>query len=105
MKQIYLDNQSNTKTDERVFEAMKPYFLEYYGNPQSVYGLGSISKDALEQARLAVAELINAKAAEIIFTSCATESNNLALKGIAASLKDKGKHIIISAIEHLSISN
>jgi cysteine desulfurase len=105
MQQIYCDNQSNTKLDDRVFEAMRPYFLEYYGNPQSVYSLGSVSKDALETARNQVAALINAQDSEIIFTSCATESNNLALKGIASALKDKGKHIIISQIEHFSILN
>jgi len=105
MQTIYLDNQSNTKMDEKVFEEMKPFFLQYYGNPQSVYALGNISKEALEQARISAAQLINAKNREIIFTSCATESNNLALKGIAQALQNKGKHIIISAIEHLSISN
>jgi cysteine desulfurase len=91
--------------DERVFEAMKPYFLEFYGNPQSIYSLGAESKNALEQARENVASLINAQSSEIIFTSCATESNNLALKGIAAASKDKGKHIIVSEIEHFSVLN
>ena len=105
MKQIYLDNQSNTKLDERVFEAMKPYFMEYYGNPQSIYSLGSESKDALENARKQVAGLIGANANEIIFTSCATESNNLAVKGIAQAYKASGKHIIVSAIEHFSVLN
>ncbi|MDR3048330.1 MAG: cysteine desulfurase [Elusimicrobiota bacterium] len=105
MNRIYLDNQSNTKMDERVFEFMKPFFLENYGNPQSAYAFGSISKDAVEEARLCAANLINAKPAEIIFTSCATESNNLALKGISAALKVQGRHIVISAIEHLSVTN
>ncbi|GHT72573.1 hypothetical protein AGMMS49950_11090 [Endomicrobiia bacterium] len=105
MNQIYLDNQSNTKLDERVFDAMKPFFLEYYGNPQSIYSLGSVSKDALETARRQVAALINADPKEIIFTSCGTESNNLAIKGIADALKAKGKHIIVSEIEHFSILN
>ncbi|MDR1196222.1 MAG: cysteine desulfurase [Endomicrobium sp.] len=105
MKQVYLDNQSNTKIDERVFEAMKPYFLEYYGNPQSIYSLGSVSKNAVEEARKQAADFINAAAQEIIFTSCATESNNLALKGIAEAYKSFGTHIIVSAIEHISILN
>lgn len=105
MKQVYLDNQSNTKIDTRVFEAMKPYFLENYGNPQSIYSLGSVSKDALENARNQVANFINADAKEIIFTSCATESNNLAIKGLANALKNNGKHIVISAIEHFSVIN
>lgn len=103
MKNIYLDNQSNTKIDERVFEKMLPYFKENYGNPQSIYSLGQISKDAVEESRVLVAKLINAGANEIIFTSCASESNNLALKGFAATAKKK--HIIVSAIEHFSILN
>ncbi|MDR0956800.1 MAG: cysteine desulfurase [Endomicrobium sp.] len=105
MEPIYLDNQSNTKLDERVFEIMKPFFIENYGNPQSIYSLGSISKDALETARLQVAGLINAEAQEIIFTSCGTESNNFAIKGLADVLRVKGKHIIVSAIEHFSVLN
>ncbi|MDR1695985.1 MAG: cysteine desulfurase [Endomicrobium sp.] len=105
MKQIYLDNQSNTVLDEKVFEAMKPYFFENYGNPQSIYSLGGRSKDALETARKQVAQLINANPSEIIFTSCATESNNLAIKGIADAYKDRGRHIIVSAIEHFSVLN
>ncbi|MDR2708628.1 MAG: cysteine desulfurase [Elusimicrobiota bacterium] len=105
MDKIYCDNQSNTKLDERVFEAMKPFFLDYYGNPQSIYSLGAVSKDAIENARAQTASLINANAAEIIFTSCGSESNNLAIKGLAWRLKEKGRRIIISAIEHFSISN
>ncbi|MDR3256716.1 MAG: cysteine desulfurase [Endomicrobium sp.] len=105
MKQIYLDNQSNTKLDERVLDAMMPFFVEYYGNPQSIYSLGSISKDALETARQQVASLINADAKEIVFTASGTESNNLAIKGIADALKSNGKHIIVSAIEHFSVLN
>ncbi|BAG13751.1 cysteine desulfurase family protein [Candidatus Endomicrobiellum trichonymphae] len=105
MKRIYMDNQSNTKADERVFESMKPFFIEYYGNPQSIYSFGSFSKNALETARRQVADLINADAEEIIFTSCGTESNNLAVKGIAGALKAGGRHIIISSIEHFSVLN
>ncbi|MDR2395122.1 MAG: cysteine desulfurase [Endomicrobium sp.] len=105
MKYIYLDNQSNTKLDKNVFDVMVPFFVDYYGNPQSIYSLGSISKDALDDARSKVASFINADINEIIFTSCATESNNLLVKGIAESLKNKGKHIIVSAIEHFSILN
>ncbi|MDR3275427.1 MAG: cysteine desulfurase [Endomicrobium sp.] len=105
MKQAYLDNQSNTKLDERVFDVMKPFFIKYYGNPQSIYSLGAVSKEAMETARQEVASLINADAKEITFTSCGTESNNLAIKGIAAALKTKGKHIIVSSIEHISVLN
>lgn len=105
MEKIYLDNQSNTKLDERIFNVMKPYFLEDYGNPQSIYSLGSVSKDAVEKARNEVADLIGASANEITFTSCGTESNNLAIKGIAQAYKTAGKHIIVSAIEHFSVLN
>jgi cysteine desulfurase len=100
-----MDNQSNTKLDERVFESMRPFFIEYYGNPQSIYSFGSFSKDALETARRQVAELINADTEEIIITSCGTESNNLAVKGIADALKNIGRHIIVSSIEHFSVLN
>jgi cysteine desulfurase len=105
MKQIYLDNQSNTKLDVRVFSAMKPFFREYYGNPHSIYSLGSVSKGALDTARAQVADFINADFKEIIFTSCGTESNNLVIKGVAYALKSKGRHIIVSEIEHFSILN
>ncbi|MDR1942766.1 MAG: cysteine desulfurase [Endomicrobium sp.] len=105
MKQIYLDNQSNTRLDKRIFDVMKPFFLEYYGNPQSIYSLGCASKDALEIARKQVADYIHADAGEIIFTSCGTESNNLAVKGICEALKSKGNHIVVSGIEHFSVLN
>jgi Cysteine sulfinate desulfinase/cysteine desulfurase and related enzymes len=105
MDKIYFDNQSNTKIDERIFNMMKPFFFEDYGNPQSIYSLGSVSKDAVEKARGQVAALIGANPNEIIFTSCGTESNNLAVKGIAQAYKSAGKHIIVSAIEHFSILN
>ncbi len=105
MKQIYLDNQSNTKLDDKVFEKMIPYFKENYGNPQSIYSLGQVSKDAIEQARSSVAKLINAKTNEIIFTSCGSEANNLAIKGLAYAHSKINKHIIVSAIEHFSVLN
>jgi cysteine desulfurase len=105
MKLVYLDNQSNTKPDKRVLENMMSFFTEYYGNPQSAYYLGSVSKDALEKARRQVADLIGATPEEIIFTSCGTESNNLAIKGISNSFKLSGNHIVVSSIEHFSILN
>ena len=70
MKQVYLDNQSNTRMDDIVFDSMVPYLKQYYGNPQSIYSLGQISKDAIEEARISVSKLINSKPEEIIFTSC-----------------------------------
>ncbi len=102
---VYLDNQSNTRLDERVFDAMLPFFKEKYGNAQSIYSLGAQSKDALDKARNQVARLINAKDDEIFFTSCGSESNNLAIKGIAEAYKSKGRHIIVSSIEHFSVLN
>ncbi|MDR2437145.1 MAG: cysteine desulfurase [Endomicrobium sp.] len=105
MKQIYLDNQSNTRLDERVFGSMRPFFLEYYGNPQSIYSLGSVSRDALEVARKQVADYVNADVSEIIFTSCGTESNNVAVKGVVEALEPKGNHIVVSEIEHFSVLN
>ena len=102
---IYLDNQSNTMLDERVLDATLPYFKEKYGNAQSIYALGAISKDALDKARSQVARLINSNDEEIYFTSCGSESNNLAIKGAAEANKQKGKHIVVSSIEHFSVLN
>jgi cysteine desulfurase len=100
MRTIYMDYAATTPVDVRVAKAMKPYFTEKFGNSMSLYSLGQESKMALEQSRAAVAELMNAKTNEIIFTGSATEGNNLALKGIAFANKDRGKHIIVSSIEH-----
>jgi len=82
---------------------MLPYLNEEYGNAQSMHSLGQRAKDALEKSRAAVAGLINAPTNQIIFTSCGSESNNLAIKGVAYAYKDKGKHIIVSSIEHFSV--
>lgn len=104
---IYLDNVAGTKPDPRVVEAMLPYLTEKYGNPSAhFYPLGRESFEAINNARKQVAYLINADEEEIVFTSCGTESNNLAIKGLADSYKYAGKkHIIISEIEHFSILN
>lgn len=100
---IYLDNAATTKINEMVFEKMKPYFMQYYGNPSSVYSLAGESKKAVEAAREEIAKLINAKPNEIFFTSGGTESDNWAIKGVAEAYKDKGKHIITSKIEHHAV--
>ena len=100
MRIIYMDYAATTPVDVRVAKAMKPYFTDKFGNSMSLYSLGQEAKMALEQSRSAVAELMNAKTNEIIFTGSATEGNNLALKGIAFANREKGKHIIISSIEH-----
>jgi cysteine desulfurase len=103
MKEIYFENHANTRIDERVFEEMLPYFRDYYGNAQSMHSLGFASKDAVEKARSQVAHLIGGKENEIYFTSCASEANNLAIKGLAEAYRHKGKHVIISEVEHFSV--
>ncbi len=92
--------------DERVLEIMIPYFTLNYGNPSSIHSFGNEPRRAIDEARSKIADLIGAeKKEEIIFTSGGTESNNLAIKGIAYRNKDKGQHIITSAIEHMSVVN
>ncbi|HCJ67302.1 MAG TPA: cysteine desulfurase NifS [Elusimicrobia bacterium] len=103
MREVYLDNQSTTQIEERVYQEMLPYLQENYGNAQSMHSIGAKAKDALEKARGQVAELIGAKENEIYFTSCGSEANNLAVKGVAEAYKEKGKHIIVSGIEHFSV--
>ncbi len=97
---IYLDYAATTPVDPRVVKAMLPYFTKKFGNTMSLHSFGQEVKQALEESREVVANLIGAKPNEIIFTSSATESNNLALKGIAFANRKKGNHIIISSIEH-----
>ncbi len=99
-KKIYLDYAATTPLDPRVLEAMIPYLSEKFGNSSSLHTFGQEAKEALEQSRMVIAGFIGAKPQEIVFTSSATESNNLALKGVAFANKRKGRHIIISSIEH-----
>ena len=115
MKKIYLDYAATTPVDPRVKKAMEPFLIDKFGNTMSIHSFGQEAKLALEESRKTVSDLIGAKLNEIIFTSSATESNNLALKGIAfanknkgrsarnASHSDAGRHIIISSIEHACI--
>ena len=105
MKGAYLDNASATPVRKEVLEAMLPYFSEQFGNPSNVYDLGTKVKAAMEAARTNVATLIGADPAQIIFTSSGAEANNLALKGVAFARQKKGKHIIVSSIEHHSVLN
>jgi len=99
-KRIYLDYAATTPVDPRVVKAMLPYFSKKFGNTMSLHSFGQEAKSALEESREQVAGLVGAEADEIIFTASATESNNLALKGIAYANRSKGNHIIISSIEH-----
>lgn len=99
-KKIYLDYAATTPADPRVIKAMLPYLNQKPGNTMSLHSFGQIAKQALEKSRKQVADLMGAQLNEIIFTSSATESNNLAIKGIAFANKNKGCHIIISSIEH-----
>lgn len=101
---IYLDNVAGTKPDQRVIEKMMPYFTEHYGNPSAhFYPIGREAFEAMEAARAQVADFLGAKPDEIVFTSSGTESNNLAIKGFLQNTANKGKHIIISEIEHFSV--
>ena len=102
---IYLDHNATTPVAPRVLEAMKPYWGDQYGNPSSAYALGRSARQALEEARAQVAELLNCRPSEIVFTSGGTESNNMVIKGVAHSMTDKGRHIITTAIEHPAVTN
>lgn len=100
---IYMDHSATSPVDPEVFEAMKPYFVESFGNASTLYSLGREGKTAMENAREQVASLIGAEPKEIIFTSGGTESDNIAIKGTAYKFKAKGNHIITSAIEHPAV--
>ena len=105
MKTVYMDNASGAPVDKRVVEAMLPYFDSRVGNPASLHESGVEARKALGTARESVAALIGAEDKEIIFTSGATESNNIAIRGAVQRKKKKGNHIIISAVEHMSVVN
>lgn len=105
MKTIYFDHAATTAVAPEVKEAMEPYFCENYGNASSLYELGYKSKEAINIARVNVAKAINAKPNEIYFTSCGSESDNLAIKGVARAHRQNGNHIITSRIEHPAVIN
>lgn len=100
MRQVYLDYSATTPVKEDVLNAMIPYFTEKFGNPSSLYTVGTVSREAIEKARGQVAKLINAQDKEIFFTSSGTEADNWAVFGIVDALKNKGNHIITTKIEH-----
>jgi len=105
MKQIYLDNASSNPLLPEVRETMLPYLDTLFGNPSCMHDWGDAAREGIETARNQVAGLIGADAEDIIFTSNGTESNNFAVKGLAMAQQSKGKHIIISAVEHYSVLN
>lgn len=102
---IYLDHAATTPVDPRVMEAMLPYWMEKYGNASSIYALGREARRAVEKARQTVADILHAQPEEIIFTSCGTESDNMAIRGVAWASRDKGNHIITSSIEHHAVGH
>ncbi|MCK9617170.1 MAG: cysteine desulfurase [Lentimicrobiaceae bacterium] len=104
-KRIYLDYAATTPTDQRVVEAMLPYFTQEYGNASSLHALGANAKTTLGNCRRTIAGFVGAEPEEIIFTSGGTEANNFALKGIAFANRYRGNHIIVSAIEHDCVLN
>jgi len=101
----YFDHAATTGVKEAVLKEMLPYFNIEYGNASSIYGIGRRAKRAIEEARGKVAKVINAKPNEIYFTGCGSESDNLAIKGIARAMREKGNHIITSKIEHHAVLN
>ncbi|MCX7731852.1 MAG: cysteine desulfurase [candidate division WOR-3 bacterium] len=103
MKSVYFDHANSTPVLPEAIAAMHPYLNRHFGNPSSLHRFGDPPRQAIEQARNQVSRLINAAPESIIFTSSATESNNLALKGLAFAHQNRGRHIIVSAIEHISI--
>lgn len=105
MKEIYLDNNATTKVHEEVIEAMMPFFSSYFGNPSSMHKFGRQARVKIDDARDKVALLMNSEPSEIVFTSGGSESDNLAIKGVAWAFRNKGNHIITSAIEHPAVLN
>ena len=99
----YFDNAATTNVKKEVLDEMLPYLKDEFGNPSSLYSIGRSAKRGIEKARRQVAELINCNPEEIYFTSCGSESDNTAIKGIAAAYRKKGRHIITSKIEHPAV--
>jgi cysteine desulfurase len=105
MSEIYFDNAATSPMRPEVMKAMSLFYAEIYGNPSSLHQTGQRAKHAMEESRYTVAEALGAEAGEIFFTSGGTESNNLAIRGVAQSLRERGRHIITSSIEHHAVLN
>src|SRR2546426_8276584 len=103
LRRVYLDHSATTPVAPRVREAMMPYLTEKFGNPSSVHFFGQEARAAIDQARRDVADLIGARANEIVFLSGGTEANNLAIRGLCEAAEPYGRHIICSQIEHPSV--
>ncbi|MGC1952581.1 MAG: aminotransferase class V-fold PLP-dependent enzyme, partial [Gammaproteobacteria bacterium] len=101
---LYLDYNATTPVAPEVADAMEPYLREHFGNPSSSHRFGHQARAAVAQARAQVAGLIGIDTDEIVFTSCATEANNLAILGVASAVQGRGRHLITSAIEHPSVA-
>src|SRR3989338_9920585 len=99
-REVYVDHAATTPLDARVFQAMRPFLEDAYGNPSSFHGVGKRAKDAVDTARAKIAFLLGARPDEILFTSGGTEADNLAVLGYARAHAEQGKHLVITAIEH-----
>jgi len=99
----YLDHNATTYIDDRVYQAMKPYLSEYFANPSSIYDISQDNKKAIDDARESIANNLGIKKGKIVFTGGGSESDNLAIKGVALANQHKGKHIITSTIEHHAV--
>ncbi|MFW6195477.1 MAG: cysteine desulfurase family protein, partial [Chloroflexota bacterium] len=102
-KIIYMDHAATTPLRPEALEAMMPYFNESFGNPNSLYSLGQEARNALDESREKIAQVLNCRPREIVFTSGGTESDNTAIKGVASSLRPSGRHIITTAVEHHAV--
>ena len=105
MRKVYFDHAATTPVHPKVVEAMLPYLQEQFGNPLSLHNFGEVPREAVEEARAKVADLIGARPDEIYFTASGSEANNMAVKGIALMNRQKGQHMVVSAIEHQSVLN
>jgi cysteine desulfurase len=105
MRKVYIDHAATTPIHPKVVEAMLPYLQEQFGNPMSLHGFGEGPREAMDEAREKVAALIGAEPNEIFFTASGSEANNMAVKGVALMNRQKGQHVVVSAIEHQSVLN